>query len=769
MAKSLIIVESPAKTRTIGRFVGKGYQLEASMGHVRDLPKSTLGVDIEHDFAPEYMPLPDRASTLHKLEKAVAKADQVYLATDPDREGEAIAWHLAEALRIRDPKRIEFNEITRTAVTEALAHPRKIDPARVDAQQARRILDRLVGYSLSPLLQRKMGKFGLSAGRVQSVAVRLVCDREREIRAFVPEEYWDVTAHVTPGGPDDVFQVKLVERDGEKIKIGTVEEAQPIAGELWESAFVVTRVKETNQARHPLAPFITSTLVQEASNRFGSPPRQTMRTAQQLYEGVDLGEEGPVGLITYMRTDSTRVAAEAQTAAREVIEKQFGRDYLPEKPRQYAVRRAAQEAHEAIRPTYPDRTPEEVAAYLDDQQLRLYRLIWSRFMASQMADMRLRIKSVDVTAGRYLLRGRGVKILFPGFTVVYPIGDIEVEVPDVRVGMWLDALGLASVQHFTEPPPRYTEATLVKALEANGIGRPSTYAPIIATIQERGYVYLDDKKLHPTDLGFAVTDQLVAHFPEVMDVEFTAEMETQLDQIEERTANWVETVRRFYGPFSEAVGRAEEQMGDIKVQPQPTDQTCELCGKPMLLRTGRMGPFLACSGYPECKNTRPAPGSREAEAAAMATDEKCDKCGKPMVVRSGRRGPFLACSGYPECKNTRPIPGSKEAERPKRPPAEPTDEVCEKCGKPMVIRTGRRGRFIACTGYPKCRNTKPLEGEEKAQPEIATDPSATLGTSEKCELCGKPMAVRRGRWGPFLGCTGYPECKGIKKLPKDPA
>ena len=758
MAKSLIIVESPAKTRTISRFVGKEYQLEASMGHVRDLPKSTLGVDVEHDFAPKYVNLRDRAAALKKLKEAVAKAEQVYLATDPDREGEAIAWHLAEALKIKNPKRIEFNEITRSAVTEALAHPREIDPARVDAQQARRILDRLVGYSLSPLLQRKMRKFGLSAGRVQSVAVRLVCDREREIQAFVPEEYWDIVGHVTPGSPEDAFQVKLVERDGEKLKVGTEAEARQFSDEIWESALSVRSVKESNQARRPPPPFITSTLQQDAANRLGSPPRQTMRVAQQLYEGIDLGEEGPVGLITYMRTDSTRVAAEAQVAAKEVIEARFGPAYMPEKTRQYAAGRGAQEAHEAIRPTYPNRTPEEVEPFLDDQQKRLYKLIWSRFMASQMADMRLRIKAVDVTAGPYVLRGRGVKILFPGFSVVYPTRDQEVTIPDIEQGMWLDLLALGSTQKFTEPLARYTEATLVKALEANGIGRPSTYAPIISTIQERGYVYLEDKKLRPTDLGFVVNDQLVAHFPDIMNVEFTADMETQLDQIEERKANWVETLRRFYGPFAESVAKADQQMEKISTQPQQTDEVCEVCGKPMLLRTARRGPFLACSGYPECKHTRPAPGSRDAEAAAMATDEKCELCGKPMVVRSGRRGPFLACSGYPECKNTRPIPGSKDEQRGKRAPAEPTDEKCDKCGSPMVIRTGRRGRFLACSGYPKCKNAKPLPGEGKAAPEIATD--------EKCELCGKPMAMRQGRWGPFLGCTGYPECKGIKRLPK---
>ena len=709
MAKSLIIVESPAKTRTIGRFVGKEYKLEASMGHVRDLPKSSLGVDVEHDFAPEYEALPDRLAALKKLRAAVAKADDVYLATDPDREGEAIAWHLSEALKIKDPKRIEFNEITKGAVTQALKHPRKIDSDRVDAQQARRILDRLVGYSLSPLLGRKMGKFGLSAGRVQSVAVRLICDREREIQAFVPEEYWDVTAQVTPGAPEHAFQVKLVEKAGKKVKLETHDEARVAAAEIWESALQVEGVKESTQARRPPAPFTTSTLQQDAASRLGFGARQTMRVAQQLYEGVDLAEEGPVGLITYMRTDSTRVAAEAQAGARELIESQFGRGYLPAQPPQYASRRGAQEAHEAIRPTYPDRTPEQVASFLDDRQRRLYELIWSRFIASQMTELRLRINAVDVAAGPYLLRGRGVKVLFPGFTVVYPTRDSEVAIPDVKPGMWLDALSLSSLQKFTEPRARYSEASLVRALEANGIGRPSTYAPIIGTIQERGYVYLEDKHFHPTDLGFAVTDQLVSHFPKILDIEFTAGMETQLDEIEEGKVNWVETLRRFYGPFSESVAKAEQQMEKVSVRPQETDEVCEECGKPMLLRVGR-------------------------------------------------RGPFLACSGYPECKHTRPAPGSKQEERPKSPPPEPTDEKCDKCGSPMVIRTGRRGRFLACSAFPKCRNTRPLPEDEAA--------AAELAAGEKCEQCGKPMAVRRGRWGPFLGCTGYPECKGIKRLPK---
>jgi DNA topoisomerase-1 len=709
MGKSLIIVESPAKTRTIGRFVGSKYRLEASMGHVRDLPKSVLGVDVEHDFKPKYLNLRARAPVLKKLRNAVAKADGVYLATDPDREGEAIAWHLVQALKIKDPKRIEFNEITRGAVTRALAHPRDIDPQRVDAQQARRILDRLVGYSLSPLLQRKMRKWGLSAGRVQSVAVRLICEREREIEAFTPEEYWDVTARVTPGSPDDAFQVKLVEREGEKLKVRDQAEAEQVAREIWEAPVRVDRVKESKQARRPPPPFITSTLQQDAANRLGFSARQTMRLAQQLYEGVELGDEGSLGLITYMRTDSPRVASEAQNTARALIAEHFGEEYVPARPRRYASRRGAQEAHEAIRPTYPERRPEDIAQFLDDRQRRLYELIWSRFVASQMADLELSIKAVDVSAGPYVLRGRGVRIVFAGFSRVYSTRDAEVSVPQLEEGMWLDLVSLEAVQRFTEPPPRYTEAGLVRALESKGIGRPSTYAPIIGTIQDRGYVYLEEKRFRPTDLGLAVTDQLVSHFPDVINAEFTAEMEAALDQIEEGKADWVETLRKFYSPFSQSVEQAEEKMGEVSVKPRETDEVCEECGRSMLLRVGRHGPFLACSGYPECKHTRPAPGG-------------------------------------------------KEEERAKKPPPEPTDEVCEKCGSQMVIRTGRRGRFLACSGFPKCRNTRSLPEDEAAAKEAAAN--------ETCDVCGQPMAVRRGRYGPFLGCTGYPDCRGIKRLPE---
>jgi len=709
MSQPLIIVESPAKTRTIRQFVGEKYRLEASMGHVRDLPKTKLGVDVEDDFKPQYVIVRQRAAAMRKLRDAVAKADAVYLATDPDREGEAIAWHLIQALKIEDPQRIEFNEITRRAVTEALANPRAVDMRRVNAQQARRILDRLVGYKLSPLLQSKMRKWGLSAGRVQSVAVRLICEREREIQAFVPEEYWDVSALVTPGPLEDMFRAKLAEKDGKKLRIENGEQARQTSEEIWESALRVSQVKSSDRSRRPSAPFITSTLQQDAANRLGFSARQTMRVAQQLYEGVELGEEGHVGLITYMRTDSTRVAREAQTAARKVIAERFGEDYLPPQPPRYAARRGAQEAHEAIRPTAPAYSADDVGPFLDNRQRRLYELIWNRFMASQMANLRLKLTAIDISAGPYLLRGRGVKIVFPGFTVVYPTRDKEAEVPDVKQGMWLDLISLSADQRFTEPPPRYSEASLVRALEANGIGRPSTYAPIIGTIQERGYVYLEDRRLRPTDLGLTVTDQLVAHFSDIINTEFTAGMETQLDRIEEGKAKWVAVLRDFYGPFAKSMERAEEKMENVTV-------------------------------------------------AAQETDEVCEKCGKPMVLRVGRRGPFLACSGFPECRNTRPAPGSEEEGAAKKAPPEATDEVCEKCGKPMVIRTGRRGRFLACSGYPKCRNTRPLPGEEAAAQEAAA--------GAKCDKCGRPMAVRSGRFGPFLGCTGYPECKGIKRLPK---
>ena len=721
MAKSVIIVESPAKTRTIRHFVGKSFQIVASMGHVRDLPPKELGVDIEADFAPTYATIAERKKTLTDLRRAVKGAQAVYLASDPDREGEAIAWHLVQALKVADPKRIEFNEITRSAVQRALANPRELDIKRVHAQQARRVLDRLVGYKLSPLLQRKLRKHRLSAGRVQSVAVRLICEREREIEAFKPEEYWNIFADLTPQGEEQRFRAKLVKRDGKKAAIGSKEAADEVLQTARDAAYQVAEIARKDQRRKPPAPFITSTMQQEASSRLGFGARKTMVVAQQLYEGLDIGDEGTVGLITYMRTDSTRVANEAVAQVREVIAERFGNDYVPASPPRHKARKGAQEAHEAIRPTDVLRDPEQIAKHLTADQRRLYEIIWKRFVASQMSAARVDVTTVDIAAGNLLFRVVGTQVRFPGFMAVYtPQRDEDQEaedgavLPELAEGQPLSLLDLVSEQKFTQPPPRYSEASLIRTLEANGIGRPSTYAPTVATILDRGYVYLDKKRFRPTDLGYVVTDQLVEHFPDIVNVEFTAAMEGDLDQIEEGKADWVGLLREFYAPFEAALDKAETAMKPTPMPAKPTDEVCEECGKPMVIRTGKRGPFLACTGFPECRHTRPIPGSEEAERREAAanrpppepTGEVCEKCQSPRVIRVSRRGPFLGCSGYPRCRNAKPLP---EHLKDKAPAPEPTGETCEQCGQPMVVRRSRRGAFLGCSGYPKCRNTRPLE------------------------------------------------------------
>jgi DNA topoisomerase-1 len=718
MGKSLIIVESPAKTRTLRSFVGAGYEIAASMGHVRDLPPKKLGVDIEHDFAPDYEPIAERKSTLSDLRRKIKTADAVYLASDPDREGEAIAWHLAQALKLKDPRRIQFNEITRRAVQRALEHPRAIDPRRVDAQQARRILDRLVGYKLSPLLWRKLRRRNTSAGRVQSVAVKLVCDREREIEAFEPQEYWDLFAFLTPGDEEESFRAKLVKIDGAKAEVSDGEQAARIADDARKQTYGVARVKREEKKRGPLPPFITSTLQQEASNRLGMSASKTMRVAQQLYEGLELGPEGAVGLITYMRTDSTRVAAEAQEEARDYIGAEFGADYLPERTRHFAARKGAQEAHEAIRPTSVARHPDAVAKRLNRDQQQLYRLIWSRFVASQMADAVLDVMVVDAAGGPYVFRATGQAVLFPGFMRVHspaktkPDEEEQIKLPPLKEGQALRLLRLDAVQKFTQPPARYTEASLVRALEAKGIGRPSTYAPILATIRQRGYVYLDGRSLRPTDLGFVVTDQLSEHFPRIMDIGFTAGVEEQLDRVEQGKENWVELLRAFYGPFEESLVRAEESMGGVRMPVRETDEKCPQCGKPVVIRTGRRGPFRACSGYPECRYAAPVEGEAAARPPAQPTDEVCRECGKPMLLRTGRRGPFLGCSGYPACRHTRPLPQQDENPQPQKP--------CPQCGKPLTVRHSRRGPFLGCTGYPECTYTERL-AQPRAEPRLTGD------------------------------------------------
>lgn len=700
MAKSLIIVESPAKTKTLKNFLGTDYVIEASMGHVRDLPKSKLGVSIENGFEPRYVRIPERRDVIKRLQEAARKADVVYLASDPDREGEAIAWHLREVLKLKNARRIQFNEITKSAVEESLRHARDVNLDLVNAQQARRVLDRLVGYKLSPLLWKKIKK-NLSAGRVQSVAVRLICDREREIDAFVPVEYWSITATLTPLDREHLFDAKLILRRGEKLEIHSEQEANDILRALEGADYVVDDVRKTEKRRNPSAPFITSTLQQEASRKLGFTTRRTMMVAQQLYEGVELGPEGSVGLITYMRTDSTRVAKEAQDEAREYIKGAFGDDYVPAQPRQVS-RRGAQDAHEAVRPTLAHRRPDDIKNSLTADQYWLYRLIWQRFVASQMTPAVFDVVTADVSAAEMTFRATGSTVKFQGFMKVYTEGKDDESVvadeeqpplPELACGQPLELRRLEPKQHFTEPPPRYTEATLVRALEEKGIGRPSTYASIISTIQDRKYVELVEKKFRPTELGFVVNDQLVKHFPDIMNVEFTAGIETRLDTVEEGELDWVALLRDFYEPFEKDLERANEEMERVRIEPKESDQVCPNCGKKMLVREGRFGEFLGCSGYPECKTTMPI---------TKKVDVPCPVCGEGEILeKKSRKGKtFYGCSRYPDCSFVtwdRPV-----------------DKRCPTCGGLLGERRFR-GRMIGyrCTNqecdYQQSRGRQPAE------------------------------------------------------------
>jgi len=684
--KPVIIVESPAKTRTLAKILGGAYTIEASMGHVRDLPKSKLGVDVDNDFQPTYAPLPDRKETLQRLHAVTQGAPVVYLATDPDREGEAIAWHIQQALGLQNAQRIEFNEITAAAVQRALQSPRAIDLDRVNAQQARRVLDRLVGYQISPLLWRKLrgGRNALSAGRVQSVAVRLIVEREREIRAFVPEEYWKITATLTPKTEHFPFDAELRQKGDAKIELKTEADANAVLNDLQGATYIVESVEKRQRKRTPPPPFITSTLQQEASRKLGFSAKRTMQIAQQLYEGVELGDEGAVGLITYMRTDSVRLSNEALQMAREFIQANYAPDYLPSKPRQYKTKSSAQDAHEAIRPTDVNRTPDAVKPYLTPDQFRLYELIWKRFVASQMAEAQLEVTSVNIRARDYLFRASGTVVLFDGFLRLYQEGKDTAErdeeelppLPPLQQGELLDLLKLTPSQHFTQPPPRYTEATLVKTLEQNGIGRPSTYATILSTIQERGYVALENRAFKPTPLGEAVNDFLVKHFPELFDVPFTARMEQELDEIEEGKADWVQVVRAFYEPMQRQVQSASSSDERVEVPVVETDRACPTCGAPMVLRTGRYGQFLACSRYPDCKTTLPA----------GATGVRCPVCATGEIVqRKSKKGRvFYGCT----TKGCSLLTWDK-----------PTGALCPKCNAPLVEKTLKRAqqRIIACS------------------------------------------------------------------------
>ncbi len=709
MARHLVIVESPAKSRTLSKFLGENFDIASTIGHVIDLPKSKIGVDVDNNFQPEYVVIEGKQKVIADLLKAAKKADIVYLAPDPDREGEAIAWHVANCLKKATKaklKRVTFNEITKTAVTEAIAHPRAIDMNLVNAQQARRVMDRLVGYMVSPFLWKTVA-YNLSAGRVQSVALRLICEREAEIAAFTPEEYWKFSATLANKKKVEfvaqLFRVedKTVVRAGEeganKIVIGTKDQADKILAALKKATYTVSEIKSSERTRKPLAPFITSTLQQEAAKAHGLSPKHTMSIAQKLYEGIEIGKEGPTGLITYMRTDSTRIADEAIQAVRGYISKEYGDNYLPAHPNKYSKKDNAQDAHEAIRPTSMEMTPEKVKKHLTAHQLKLYTLIWNRFVASQMPDAKFSVETVDIKADKYILRASAQKLLFDGFLRVYheekeaddATGDngLSESLPELSEGEKLALIELKPNQSFTKPPARYSEAMLVKRLEADGIGRPSTYANIISVIKDRKYVDLEERKLKPTDLGTTVSKVLVEHFPDIFNVEFTANMEKELDAVEDGSDEWVKVVKDFYTPFIKTMNAVKKKEKAIKqAMVEVTDTKCEKCDKFMVIKLGRNGRFLACSGWPECKSTKPLPG----EEAKTKTDQKCDKCGADMVIKTGRFGRFMACSKYPDCKNAKPITLGITCPKPT-------------CGGQLIEKkTKTRRAFYGCTNYPKC-------------------------------------------------------------------
>ena len=699
MSETLVIVESPAKAKTIGKFLGSHYKVIASNGHVRDLPKSQMGVDVEHDFEPKYITLRGRGEVLEKIRKEAKKADKIYLATDPDREGEAISWHLAHILHL-DPAskcRIVFNEITANAVKSSIKNARPIDMRLVDAQQARRVLDRLVGYKISPILWAKVQK-GLSAGRVQSVATRIICDREQEIMDFVPEEYWSITAHLHEKNSKKNFDAKYYGEDGKKRELRSEADAKSVLDRIEGAAFTVSELKTGEKTRHAAPPFTTSSMQQEAARKLGFTTKRTMMVAQQLYEGIDIGGKGPVGLISYIRTDSVRVAKEAQDAAITYIGKRFGERYVPAKPNVYKGRASAQDAHEAIRPTLIDNEPQKIKEHLSNDQFKLYKLVYERFLASQMSDARYATTTASIDANGCIFRANGVRTLFDGFTAVYTEGrddvqEKEVTLPELHENDTLERTKIDSEQRFTQPPPRYTEATLVKTLEEKGIGRPSTYSPTISTIIDRGYVSREKKLLVPTELGFVVTGLMCEHFSDIADVKFTAGMEEKLDGVESGKDEWKTVIREFYGPFKIALDKAEKEIEIIDIPDEISDVKCDKCGALMVYKTERYGRFLACPNFPACRNTK---------AIVEKIDVPCPKCGSALVKRKGKRGKtFYGCERYPDCDF---VSWDK-----------PTNIRCEKCGGMMVQKIGRNGSYVICMDKD-CghilRNTKKAKEED---------------------------------------------------------
>ncbi|HEX4165333.1 MAG TPA: type I DNA topoisomerase [Bryobacteraceae bacterium] len=756
MAKSLVIVESPAKAKTIGKYLGKQFIVKASLGHVKDLPKKDLAVDVDRDFTPRYEVIEGKKKLIAELKQAAKGVDSVYLAADPDREGEAICWHLKEELEPKKSEkpaifRVMFNEITANAVKKAFDKPMAVNVNLVDAQQARRVLDRLVGYKISPLLWDKVRR-GLSAGRVQTVALRLIVDREREIKAFVKEEYWTIDVSLNAKKPP-VLTARL-NRIAEKTPEVTNEQtATGIVSDLDGAAYIVKSVGTKEKKRNPVPPFITSTLQQESSRKLRFSVKRTMMLAQGLYEGKELGKEGSVGLITYMRTDSTRVSEDALAEVRGLVTERYGKPYLPASPNVYKTKKDAQDAHEAIRPTSVLRTPESLEKFLAEDELKLYRLIWMRFIASQMNPALLDQTTIDIDAkGKsktpYVFRATGSVLKFEGFLKVYEEGkdqkdeddeDLKHKLPAVSEGEELRFKEISPEQHFTEPPPRYNEATLVKKLESDGVGRPSTYASILSTIQDREYVKKEGGKFHPTELGTVVTDLLLESFNDLFDVKYTARMEEELDDIEEGKIEWRVAMADFYGRFQKNLADAERNMTDIKRMEKPTDLVCEKCGKPMVIKWGKHGSFIACTGYPECSNTREVtvetPDGEKSDFNEQDEAEYCENCGRPMVLKKGRFGQFFACSGYPDCKTTKQIGGEQRKDV-------PLEEKCPQCGSNLVQKFGRFGEFVACSDYPKCKYVK----------------QKTIGVP--CPNCSQGEVVeRRSKRGKtFYGCNRYPEC-----------
>ena len=711
---TLVVVESPAKAATIKKYLGAGYVVKASVGHVKDLPKATMGIDVKHDFQPEYVVIEGKKKVIADIKAAAKRAEKVLLAPDPDREGEAIAWHIAEEIRPANPniQRVLFNEITKKAVNEAILHPLELDMHKFESQQARRVLDRLVGYEISPVLWSKVRR-GLSAGRVQSVAVRLVVDREAEIKAFRPEVYWTIEAQVEGSAPPP-FAARVVRLQGEKAVLSHEGQASEVVSLLSQAALRVAAVERKERRKNPPPPFITSRLQQEASSKLRFSPKRTMGLAQRLYEGVELGDEGPTGLITYMRTDSTRLSEDAVRDVRAWIVDRHGAASCPAEPNVFKSKKSAQDAHEAIRPTSTQydpetvrrllaKTPSERGARETEDLIKLYTLIWNRFVACQMAPAVFDQTAIEIDAGQVGLRATGQVMRFAGYLAIYaeaeegasPDEENAGSLPDVHEGEILRLLGCQPEQHFTQPPPRYSEATLVRELEEKGIGRPSTYATILSTVQDRGYVEKKEGRLGPTELGVVVNGLLVKSFPEIVSSDFTAQMEEQLDQVEEGVVDWVKLLRDFYGPFEKDLARAKVEMRDLKREEEPTEEVCEKCGKPMVIKWGRNGYFLACSGYPECRNTkeytRNADGTLTVQPTTRPSDQVCPTCGSPMVIRRGRFGEFLACSRYPDCKTTSPISLGVACPRPG-------------CGGYLTEKRSRRGKiFFGCSNYSKTK------------------------------------------------------------------